>query len=214
MINVAIANEQGIYCEGLSSSLERQPDFRVVFTARSKEQFYQALETHTPDIVLIDLKMNGMEGYSLCEMIKHKYSKVKVIILSTIKHFGTIADLIAKGANAYLLNNSSLSEVYTAIKMVHEKNYYFTPLVSEALAIFSKNPNQTCSPLKLLEVLSEKEKQVLRLICLEYTTKQMAYALKLSPRTIEFHRKSLLEKTNSVNVAGLVIFAFRSGFIE
>lgn len=215
-IRVAIADDHKIFRSGVINTLTPYDNISVVFEADDGAHLLEIMEQQQPDVILMDLKMPNMDGIEATKKVREKYADVKVIILTMYEDDNFIVHLIENGANAYLLKNAEPEEIYEAICTTHEKGYYFNENVNLALLkkVLHKNKQQFRPTFRNEVQLNEREMEVLRLICGEYTTQEISEKIFLSPRTVEGLRQKLLEKTGAKNTVGLVMHAFRNGLIE
>ncbi|MGN7722210.1 response regulator transcription factor [Chitinophaga sp. YIM B06452] len=215
-IKVAIADDHKIFRSGVINTLTPYDNINVVFEAEDGEHLLQIMQDQQPDVILMDLKMPKMDGIQATIKVKEKYPQVKVIILTMYEDDNFIVHLVENGANAYLLKNSEPEEIYEAICTTFDKGFYFNENVNLALLkkVLHKNKQQFKPTFKNEVQLSDRELEVLKLICNEYTTQEIADQIYLSSRTVEGLRQKLLEKLNVKNTVGLVLYAFRNGLIE
>ena len=217
MIKLAIADDQVLFLRGLKYILEDFNDIELVIEASNGRELLDAIPENTPDVVLMDMKMPVMDGMEATKALKASYPGIKVILLSMFDDERLITHMMENGANGYLLKNEEPHILKEAIDSVLEKDLYFNDYVSKALL---KGLQHKKAPLPSLQSdkpemhLTPREKEVLELICQELTTAEIAQQLYLSTRTVEGHRKNLLEKTGVRNTAGLVIFAVKNELIE
>ncbi|HVI43345.1 MAG TPA: response regulator transcription factor [Chitinophaga sp.] len=215
-IKVAIADDHKIFRSGVINTLVPYENIRFVFEADDGFHLLQSMEQQLPDVILMDLKMPNMDGIEATIKVKEKYPDVKVIILTMYEDDNFIVHLVENGANAYLLKNAEPEEIYEAICTTYDKGFYFNENVNLALLkkVLHKNKQQFKPTLKNEVQLNDREQEVLKLICNEYTTQEISEQIFLSPRTVEGIRQKLLEKLNVKNSVGLVLYAFRNGLIE
>lgn len=215
-IKVAIADDHKIFRSGVINTLTPYANINVVFEAEDGEHLLQIMQEQQPDVILMDLKMPKMDGIQATIKVKEKYPQVKVIILTMYEDDNFIVHLVENGANAYLLKNSEPEEIYEAICTTFEKGFYFNENVNLALLkkVLHKNKQQFKPTFKNEVQLTDRELEVLKLICNEFTTQEISEQIYLSPRTVEGLRQKLLEKLNVKNTVGLVLYAFRNGLIE
>ncbi|MGN6511899.1 MAG: response regulator [Chitinophaga sp.] len=215
-IRVAIADDHKIFRSGVINTLTPYENINVVFEAEDGEHLLQIMQEQQPDVILMDLKMPKMDGIQATVKVKEKYPQVKVIILTMYEDDNFIVHLVENGANAYLLKNSEPEEIYEAICTTFDKGFYFNENVNLALLkkVLHKNKQQFKPTFKNEVQLSDRELEVLKLICNEYTTQEIADQIFLSSRTVEGLRQKLLEKLSVKNTVGLVLYAFRNGLIE
>lgn len=212
IIHVALADDHVLVRAGLAQIINKQENLQVKCEASNGKELLDLLVHETIDVVLLDIDMPVMDGKATLDRIVVDFPKVKVIMLTVHQHDSFIVHMMKAGAHGYLLKECEPEEVINAIIRVNEEGLYFNDRVSKALLgdIASPKSNHVST---LGESLNQRELEVLELICKEKTTSQIAEDLFLSPKTIEGYRKSLLEKTNTKNVAGLAIYAVKNGLI-
>ncbi len=215
-IKVAIADDHKIFRSGVIQTLTPYENINVVFEAEDGEHLLQIMQEQQPDVILMDLKMPKMDGIQATIKVREKFPQVKIIILTMYEDDNFIVHLVENGANAYLLKNSEPEEIYEAICTTFEKGFYFNENVNLALLkkVLHKNKQQFKPTFKNEVQLTDRELEVLKLICGEQTTQEISEQIFLSPRTVEGLRQKLLEKLNVKNTVGLVLYAFRNGLIE
>jgi DNA-binding NarL/FixJ family response regulator len=215
MINIAIADDHQLFREGLSFILSSNKKYKTLFEAENGQDLLQKIGVMgQPDVILMDLKMPIMDGIEATEKVKALYPEVKIIVLTMHHEENVILHLLDLGANGYLLKNSSSQEVAGAIEQVMKKDYYFTEYIT---SVMIKGIRKQVKPATIPSddfQLTKREMEVLTLICSELTNSEIAVQLHISDRTVESHRKSLLEKLNAKNTAGLVIKAMKANVIE
>lgn len=215
MINIAIADDHQLFREGLSFILSSNKKYKILFEAENGQDLLQKIGVMgQPDVILMDLKMPIMDGIEATEKVKALYPEVKIIVLTMHHEENVILHLLDLGANGYLLKNSSSQEVAGAIEQVMKKDYYFTEYIT---SVMIKGIRKQVKPATIPSddfQLTKREMEVLTLICSELTNSEIAVQLHISDRTVESHRKSLLEKLNAKNTAGLVIKAMKANVIE
>ncbi len=215
IIQYLISDDHHIFRKGLKLALQDDYRLKCIGEAEDGAKLMELLQISTPDVVLLDLKMPQVDGFEALKAIKQDYPALKVIILTMHDDEQLILHLMEAGANGYLVKNAEPQEIKNAIHAVHEKGYYFSDIVSNAM--LKKIVRQDAPLTKHIgsaAVLNEKEKEVLKLICEELTATEIAERIYLSPRTIEGIRAKLLEKTGTRNIAGLVLYAVKNGIIN
>lgn len=211
VIRVAIAEDQRLFRECLIPILNNFDNIEVVFEASNGREMLTQLRQSpvSPHVVLLDLTMPEMNGLETTEVLKKEFPDLKIIILSVHNEERHIVRMVGMGVHGYLVKNAELTEVRSAIESVYDKGFYFNETVLKAL-----QNGMTQKKTKHFEVetaLTPREKEVLLLICKEFTTPEIADKLYLSVRTVDGHRNNLLEKTGSRNTAGLVLYAIKNG---
>ncbi len=215
-IKLGIVDDQKIFRESLCSLLQSFPEVELILEAEHGAHCLQLLEVANvfPDILLIDMEMPVMNGLELNEALQKKHPHIKRIVLSVVAKERIIAKLIEAGASAYLIKNCGKEELRTSILSVYQNGFHMNADMMKAIQSKSLgNPNKNNQHHYSVE-LSPREKEVLQLICKEYSNQEIAEQLFLSIRTIEGHRNNLLLKTGCKNTAGLVLFAVKNHIIE
>jgi DNA-binding NarL/FixJ family response regulator len=213
-IKIAIADDYKIFRDGIKVGLLNDDNLEVVLEADNGEDLLAGFEKTMPDVVIMDLKMPIMDGMEATKVIKKKYSTVKVLVVTMYEDDKFIIHLMENGANGYLLKNADAEEIKKSIYAVHENGYYFNDVVNKALlkklvlkGNFKPSFNQDVE-------LTERELEVLKLICEEKTAAEIGKELFLSPRSVEGIRQRLIEKVGVRNTAGLVMFAIKNGLLD
>jgi DNA-binding NarL/FixJ family response regulator len=182
-----------------------------MFDSANGEEMLIGLKGNAVDIVLLDLEMPVMDGVETLRSIREEHPQVKVIVLSTHDDEASIVRMMELGASGYVLKTAEPDEVENAIRSVKESGYYFSDLVSRVMLQSLVKKEKVKPVYNEVDPLTERELEVLRAICQEMTTTEIAGKLFLSPRTVEFHRNNILLKTGARNVAGLVVYAMTKG---
>ena len=212
-IKVAIADDHTLFRTGVKTSLSSRADIHMVAEAENGMQLLNLLKHIKPDVILLDIHMPIMDGYTTLPEIKKLYPDMKVIMLSMNNDPSIITKMMEIGANSYLTKESDSETIYQAIRTCYEQEFFFNELTNKALlnGLRTKRPAETSMP----EVhLSEKEITILKLMCEEKSTKEIADIVDLSPRTVEAIRDKLKTKTGVKSMAGLVMYAVKAGIVE
>ena len=213
-IKIAIADDYKIYRDGLKVGLSSDENMEIIAEADNGEDLMKVLETNSPDVILMDLKMPIMDGMEATKQVRKKYPAIKVLVVTMYDDDKFIIHLMENGANGYLLKNAEPDEIIKSIYAVHENGYYFNDVVNKALLKklvlknnFKPSFNQNID-------LTEREQEVLKLICEEKTAAEIGKEIFLSPRSVEGIRQRLIEKIGVRNTAGLVMFAVKNGIAD
>jgi DNA-binding NarL/FixJ family response regulator len=211
VINVIIADDHVLYRAGVKAALSAKKDIKVIAEADNGSHLLMLLKAIQPDVILLDIQMPVMDGIATLAEMKKLYPDIKVIMLTMMDDHSMITRLMELGANSYLTKTSDSEIIYEAIKTCHEQEYYFNSLTNKALLnnLRQKSP---ALPEKMAHEdarLSEKEITVLKLMCEEKSTREIAQAVELSPRTVEAIRDKLKTKTGSKSTAGLIMYAVK-----
>jgi DNA-binding NarL/FixJ family response regulator len=213
-IRVAIADDHILFRAGVKTALSMHRDIRIVAEADNGMQLLNLLKHINPDVILLDIQMPIMDGMTTLPEIKRLYPEIKVVMLTMHNDHSMISRLLELGANGYLTKNSDSEVIYEAVKTVFEKEYYINHLTNKALIDVLRG--KTARPVATPEEakLNEKEITILRMMCEEKSTKEIADLVDLSPRTVEAIRDRLKVKTGAKSVAGLVMYAVKAGIIS
>jgi DNA-binding NarL/FixJ family response regulator len=195
-------------------SLRQYTNISFVFEAENGEELLKELETTQPDVVLMDLRMPGKDGIETTKEVSKKYPDVKVLILTMFEDERFVSHLMENGANGYLLKNADPAEIKKAIMEVMARGYYLNNFVNRVLLKKSANKTKAIPSLNSEIVMSDKEKEVVRLLCMEYTAAEIAIKMEISPRTVESIKDRLMERFGLKNTAGLVFFAVKNNMID
>jgi DNA-binding NarL/FixJ family response regulator len=213
-INIAIADDYKIFREGIKKCIASDKNMIVVLEADNGEDLVNNIDTTKPDVIIMDLKMPIMDGMEATQLIRKKYPDLKVLVVTMYDDDKFIIHLMEIGANGYLLKNAEPDEIRKAIYAVKENGYYFNDLVNKALLKKLVIKTNIKPSFNQNVELSERELEVLKLICEEKTATEIAKEIFLSPRSVEGIRQRLIEKIGVRNTAGLVMFAVKSGIIS
>jgi DNA-binding NarL/FixJ family response regulator len=213
-IKIAIADDYKIFRDGLKVGLSADENLVVILEADNGEDLLKRLETFTPDVILMDLKMPIMDGMEATKVVRKKYPLIKVLVVTMYEDDKFIIHMMENGANGYLLKNAEPDEIRKSIYAVHENGYYFNDLVNKALLKKLVLKNNLKPSFNQNVELTERELEVLKHICEEKTAAEIGKEIFLSPRSVEGIRQRLIEKVGVRNSAGLVMFAIKSGIVE
>ena len=214
VIKVAIADDHTLFRSGVKASLTAHKDIHVVAEAENGMQMLNLLKHIQPDVVLLDISMPIMDGLATLPEIKKLYPGVKVIMLSMHNDHSMISRMMEIGANSYLTKDSDSETIYQAIRTCYQQEFFFNDLTNKALlnGLRTKRTVESNTPHDVQ--LTEKEILILRLMCDEKSTKEIADIVDLSPRTVEAIRDKLKTKTGTKSMAGLVMYAVKAGIVE
>jgi DNA-binding NarL/FixJ family response regulator len=213
-IRIAIADDYKIFREGLKVGLSSDENLEVIMEADNGEDLLTALETTSPDVIIMDLKMPIMDGMEATKAVRKKYPSIKVLVVTMYDDDKFIIHLMENGANGYLLKNTEPDEIRKSIYAVHENGYYFNDVVNKALLKKLVLKNNLKPSFNQNVELTERELEVLKLICEEKTAAEIAKEIFLSPRSVEGIRQRLIEKIGVRNTAGLVMFAVKNSMVD
>lgn len=213
-IKIALVDDEALFRDGIASILSKK-GFTIVGSYASGPDFITVLDTttETPDIILLDLKMEPIDGIDTAKQIRLIKPSIHIIIISSYYRPSFIEYMIQLGISSFLPKNIDPTELEYAINTVYEKGIYLTQEHVTTLRQL-KSTKSRKPEVNKLDSPSRRELEVLKLICEEYTAKQIADELYISVRTAEGHRNNLLAKSGAKNTAGLVIYAMMHGLID
>lgn len=210
--SILIADDHGIVREGLRRLLESEAELQVCSEASDGTEVLDEVERLKPDLVILDISMPRLGGLETLERLRAKHPTVKVILLSVHGNSPLIQSAVALGADGYVLKNASATEIVTAVHAVTNGGSYFSPAVAREIVEQLRAPNRGAP--EPFSVLSGREREVLHLIADGLSAKEIGVKLKISSKTVEAHRTSLMRKLGARKATELVRYALRHGLIE
>ena len=208
-----IADDHKMFLDGLLSILESKEAYEIVLTANSGKNVAKYLDINNSkepiDLVITDVNMPDFNGIELNKHIKTNHSKTKTLVVSMLHDATTVQTLTKDNVDGYVPKNAEKEELLEAIETILNGEKYFSQSIKDVYlkGMFSNEKT-------LIETLSKREKEVLKLIALEHTTQEIADTLFLSKHTIESYRKNLISKLEVRNPAGLTKYAIKLGLVE
>jgi DNA-binding NarL/FixJ family response regulator len=215
-IKVLIADDHVLYRAGVKTALSTKKDIKIIAEADNGMHLINMLKMVQPDVILLDIQMPVMDGIGALPEIKKNWPHIKVIMLTMMDDHSMITRLMELGANSYLSKTSDSEIIYEAIKTCYEQEYYFNTLTNKALLTNLKIKN-TITPQKVVQMeanLNDKDILILKLMCEEKSTKEIADIVDLSPRTVEAIRDKLKVKTGAKSTAGLIMYAVKHNILN
>ena len=211
---MAIADDHKIFRKGVILSMRPYTNIKFVLEADNGEELISHLEETKPDVVLCDLKMPVKDGIDTTKLITKNFPDIRVIILTMYEDERFVGHLMDCGAAGYLLKSTEPAEIKKAVMDVMRTGFYLNPFVNKVL-IKKNYAKQKFNPSLSSEVvLSEREKEVLTLVCMEFTASEIATKMDISPRTVEAIKDRLMERFGVKNSVGLVFYAMKNSLIE
>ena len=213
-IKVAIADDHKIFRKGVILSLRPYHNIKFVLEAENGEELIHGLEKANPDIILMDLKMPIKDGIETTKYVNKNFPAIRILILTMYEDERFVGHLMDSGANGYLLKSTDPEEIRQAIMDVMRTGFYLNNFVNRVL-IKKNYARQKFNPnLNNEIVISDKEKEVLSLVCLEYTAHEIAQKMDISARTVEAIKDRLMERFGVKNSVGLVFYAMKNSLID
>ena len=214
-IKIILVDDEILFRKGISFLLGRETNINIIFEASNGEElisFLQNNKNNHPDIIIMDLKMPGINGVEATKIIRKEFPDLKIIALTSYDSKSFVANMIDVGAVSYLIKNATPQQLITTINEVAEKGFYYTDYVMKIIQADVLTNKRNKNNFENND-LSPREIEVLKLICTQKSTVEIAEQLFISPRTVEGHRNNLLLKTESRNIAGLVVYAVQNQFM-
>ncbi len=209
-IRIAIVDDHQIVRDGIRVLIEDEPGFDVAFEAENGKEAVTFSKKHNPDVLIMDITMPNMNGIEATEIIKKQQPEIKILALTMLSEDQHIRKMIKAGASGYILKSSGKEELLEAIYALIDGKHYFSSDATQSILQELVHPTVS-KPTQPENVnITDRELEVLQLIVDEHTNQEIADKLFISVRTVDAHRRSLLQKTGAKNTAGLVKYALKN----
>lgn len=205
-MKIFLTDDHAILLSGLIKILSVEDDLEVVGSAGSVQDTLDQLTQKNVDLLITDYNLPDDDGLALVRKVKRKHADIKIIVLSMHDEAHLIKEILKEGVNGYILKKDSHEELVSAVRAVKNDKIY---LSSDVNAMLMKGLNGT----EEQKLLTDREREILKLIAKEFTNRQMAEELFISERTVETHRKNIFRKTGTNNLVGLIKFAYANNLI-
>jgi two-component system, NarL family, nitrate/nitrite response regulator NarL len=205
-LRILLVDDHAILLDGIKNLLQQEEGITVAGIAESAEKALEFLKTNDVDIVITDFHMPGMDGLTLVHTIKRIQPQIKTIILSMHDETHLVKEILRAGVNGYVLKKDTHKELMAAIDEVKNGKVYLSSDINKILITNLQNPDEG-------RLLTDREREILKLIAKEYSNKQIAEELFISERTVETHRKNIFKKTATNSLVGLIKFAYSNNLI-
>lgn len=210
-IKIFIVDDHQMLIDGLKALLVNENNFEISGTATSAKKAFELIALNLPDIVLSDINMPEMNGIEFTRTLKKKYPKIQVLALSMFGEKSTISEILTAGASGYILKNTGKEELINALNKISSGGMFFSDEISaEMMKSISERGQKEEEKIHL----TEREKEIIKLIAKEYSNAQIGESLFISERTVETHRKNIFRKINTKTVVGLIKFAMENKMID
>jgi two-component system response regulator NreC len=213
-VRIVIAEDHTILREGLKSLLSSNPDFEIIGEAGDGREAIRCVEKCKPNLILVDLSMPRMNGIDAIREIKRRFPETKILVLTVHKTEEYILATLKAGADGYVLKDATHAELMIAVKNVLSGKHYISPGISEKVIEGYLEGRKTLKTRTSWETLTQREREILKLIAEGYKNKEIADYLCISPKTVEKHRANLMEKLDLHNVQALTTFAIEKGLVS
>lgn len=213
-IKLLVADDHRVLLDGLVSLLKKERNFEILATAENGRQVIELANKMDFDICLLDISMPDIDGMEAAKWLIKNKPRTKVIILTTHDEEEIIAEMLYIGVAGYLLKNSTRLQLVDAINKVMKGNFFFSEEVSsDIMKGYTKQIEKRNNPCETV-MLTHREKEIVLLLAKEYTNDNIADELNISYRTVETHRKNIMQKTGAHNLAGLLKYAYGNGLLK
>lgn len=212
VIRILLVDDHAMFRAGIRSYLQLAEDFRIIGEADNGQDALQKIKELSPDIVVMDIAMPGMDGLSTTRLIKETYPDSKVLLLTQHENREYILPALKMGAAGYILKRAAADELITAIKQVHSGKSYLDPYVTDVV-VQDYRYKKTGMDEDAYDCLTDREREVLLYLTKGCTNKEIAETLCISFKTVDFHRTNIMRKLGINNRVELTKYAMRKGLI-
>lgn len=210
MLRIAIADDHVLFRKSLKLLINSFENMEIVTEATNGIELLEKLQTVTADILLLDLQMPEMDGFETCNKINERYPDIKILVLTLISEEDTIRKIMSMGVNGYFTKNTDPHELEKAIRKLDDNGFYFEKSLTVVIEnILNNYPNTNEESISI----TDREMEIIRLAVKEYSGKEIADQLGISLKTVEVHKRNLMEKTNAKNFIGVITYALSNQFI-
>ena len=213
-IDIILADDHEIFRDGFAIMISKIPEIRLIGEASNGEELIKLTRELRPDVVVTDIKMPKMDGIEATKRLKKEFPELGIISLSLFDEEDLIVEMLEAGAKGYLLKSAHKEEIIAAVKSVNKDEPYYcrdtTNKLAQMIAKSNFNPYKNIARPEF----SEREIAIIRMICREFSNKQIAEELSLSKRTVEGYRETILQKIEAKNSVGIVVYAIKHKIFE
>ncbi len=206
-VNILIVDDHQMFIDGIIALLRNEKRFKITGQATSAQKALEILLNNTADIVITDISMPGMNGIELTKIIKNKYPATKVLVLTMYNDHDVANEIMMGEAEGFILKNTGKTELVTALQTIADNGTFYSrdvlTLLMQKVKTDKKAETETIN-------LTQREKEVIQLICQEMSSSQIAEKLFISKRTVDAHRANIYEKTGCKTIISLIKFAVKN----
>jgi len=216
-IKLFLADDHAILRDGLKSIIENNTDYEIVGESGNGREALNQIEKIKPDIAILDISMPGMTGIEITRQLKKYHPQIKIIILSRHDNFNYIKKLLDYGVNGYIVKEYASHDLLNAIDEILKGNIYLSPKITSILVsnFTSKTKSRQTKVFEnQFDILSDREKEILKLIAEGNSSQEISNSLFISPETVKVHRTNIMKKLNIHKSTHLVTFAIKNGLVE
>lgn len=208
-IKIILADDHEFFRDGFSAMLKKQPDIEFAGEAKDGEELVKLTRLIKPDIIVTDIMMPVMNGIEATKILLKEFPHLGIIALSMSNQDNLIVQMMEAGAQGYLLKNADKNEIIEAIKTVHKGDNYYCKNTTDKITRLLNNNYHSPEGQQNRSIFSEKELTIIKLICKERSSQQIADELQYSIRTIDSYRKNILKKMGVKNATGILKYAIK-----
>lgn len=213
--NVVLVDDHNLLRNGLANLIESFGEYKILFEAENGNDFINKLSLYpSPHAVLMDINMPGMDGYEACLWLKNNRPEIKVLALSMYDNESSVIRMFKAGAKGYILKDCDPVDLKTALCSLVTKGFYYSEMVTGKLIRTINSMDGAEGDIKNVVQLNDREISFLKFVCSEFTYKEIAEKMFLSPRTIDGYRDDLFQKLNVKTRVGLVMYAIRNTIVN
>lgn len=205
-MRVVLVDDHAIMLDGIKGILSNEEELDVVYTANRAEDALSYFKVNQADLLITDFNMPGMDGLALIHAVKRIVPSIKIIVLSMHDEVHLTKEILKSGVNGYVLKKDTQQELLTAIQEVQQGKVYLSNDINKLLIRNLDQPEDG-------KLLTDREREIVKLIAKEYNNKEIAEELFISERTVETHRKNIFRKTGTSSLVGLIKFAYSNNLI-
>lgn len=205
-MRIVLVDDHGIILDGVKSILSQRKELEVVFSTHRAEDALHYFKSNHADLLITDFNMPGMDGLTLIHTVKRILPNIKIIVLSMHDEVHLAKEILRSGVNGYVLKKDTQQELLTAIQEVQQGRVYLSNDINKLLIRNLDQPEEG-------KLLTDREREIVKLIAKEYNNKEIAEELFISERTVETHRKNIFRKTGTSSLVGLIKFAYANNLI-
>ena len=213
-LNIIIADDHPIFRSGLKSVLEKVDLVNHVYEAENGIETLELLMQLQVHLVFTDIEMPLMDGIECTKIIRLKYPEIKIVALTMFDSVKYILELYDSGVYGYLLKNTDLAELTKAIETIYHGEHFYTKQISDVLYNGLLNRETISEKNSEIDLITDREIDILKMICEQLTSLEIAEKLFISPKTVERHKENIYSKTETKNLAGLAVFAIKHGLYQ
>lgn len=213
-VSIAVVDDHKIVRDGIRSMLDDQPGYEITAEAGNGKEIIELCETREFDIIIMDITMPEMDGIEATHVLSRKYPQTKILALTMLNKDQHIRNMINAGASGYVLKSTGRQELLKALDSLINNQYYFSDDATKSILSELVSPDVSSGQYSEEVHITDREKEVLQLIVEEFTNQEIAEQLHISVRTVDAHRRNLLQKIGAKNTAGLVKYALEHDLLN